>query len=169
MLPRTTAKSGFSLIEVVVVMLIISLMMGVVAPRFMGRTEDAMNNRRAQDLSNLQKALEMYYADHTQYPAVSGWSSDAPNYGGKGYDEAGYIPGLVPNYMEQLPRDPDSTYPDGSKGYLYRSDGQDYKILAHYTPTVFGNDQELNKYAKFYDHRRPNHAWMVSSLGGKDW
>ncbi len=166
---RPTAQSGFSLIEVVVVMLILTLMMGVVAPRFMGRSDDAMNNRRAQDLLNVQKALEMYFSDHGNYPQVSGWSGDAQNYGGLGYDENCYIPGLVPDYIEALPRDPDTTYPDGGRGYLYRSNGQDYKFLAHQTPTVFGQDLEENKYAKLFDPRRPTHSWQVSSLGGKNW
>lgn len=162
-------KSGFTLIEVVVVMLIITLLMGVVAPRFMERGEDAMNNRRGQDLTNLQKALEMYFADNGNYPTSTSWQGDAPNFGGFGYDETGYIPGLVPQYIDSLPRDPNSAYPDTSRGYLYRSTGTDFKVLAYNTPTVFGEDQAVNKYAKFFDPRRPTSSWMVATPGGINW
>ncbi len=162
-------KSGFTLIEVVVVMLVITLLMGVVAPRFMERGKDAMNNRRGQDLSSVQRALEMYFADNGSYPTSTNWQGDAPNFGGLAYDQSGYIPGLVPQYIDVLPRDPNSSYPETNRGYLYRSNGTDYKVLAFNTPTVFGNDLSVNKYAKFFDPRRPNGSWMVSSPGALNW
>ena len=160
---NATPRAGFSLMELVIVLLILVTIAGIALPRFGKVTEKANDSRRIADLQAVEKALEMYKADHGSYPEVSGWSGDAPSYGGHGYDAEGYIPGLVPDYIQMLPRDPDKQYPDGSKGYLYKSNGKEYKFLAHKTPTTFPTDH------RFYDSKRSTWAYQVSSKGGAGW
>lgn len=80
---------------------------------------------RCADLLILKQALSHYYADHQSYPISVGFDGLYTNWGESKQD---WISGLVPNYLYTLPRDPSNT-PD--KQYLYRSNGQDYKLLCH--------------------------------------
>ena len=154
---------GFSLVEWVIVLLILLTIAGVALPRFGQVTERANDMRRIADLEAVEEALEMYKADHGTYPKVSGWSGDAPRYGGHGYGVDGYIPGLVPDYIQMLPRDPDKQHPTGGKGYLYKSDGTDYKFIANKTPGSFPSSH------RFFDPKRADWAYQVSSEGGAGW
>ncbi len=150
--------------ELVIVLMVIVTIAGIAMPRLGSASERAFNARRVSDLSTLQKALELYHADNGIYPVVSGWSGDAPKYGGHGYTQVDpYIPGLIPEYIDMLPADPDAGFPTGSKGYLYKSDGDEYKVLAHQTPSKFPTDH------RFFDSVRPTWAYQVSSKGGADW
>ncbi len=156
-------RAGFSLIELIVVMVILVTLAGVVVPRLGERSEQAYDARRKSDLVAVEQALNLFHLDNGHYPQTSGWSGEAPSYGAHGYDETGYIPGLVPNYLPMLPSDPDPRYPTGSFGYLYRSNGTDFKFLAYRTPDTYPTDH------RFFDSRRPTTAWQVSSQGGAAW
>jgi len=151
------------LMELMIVLLILVTIAGIAVPRFSSVSDRSNDARRVSDMVAVEKALEMYKADHGVYPKVQGWQGDAPNYGDHGYDKNGYIPGLVPNYIQRLPRDPDSQYPIGGKGYLYRSNGTDFKFIANKTPTDFPQDH------RFYDPKRKKSAYQVSSPGGLKW
>lgn len=162
--PPATARAGFSLMELIVVLIIIVTIAGIAMPRFGKTTARSNDARRIADLTAVEKALEMYKLDHGVYPSTDGkWVGDAEAYGGKGYGAKGYIPGLVPDYMQMLPRDPDKIYPDKNHGYLYRSDGTNYKFLAWNTPTNFPKDH------RFFDPKRPKSSYQVSSKGARNW
>lgn len=163
--PNRVRRAGFSLMELIIVLLILVTIAGIALPRFGKVTDRANDARRIADLNAVEKALEMYHADHGTYPSTSSaWSGDAPNYGGHAYTaDDPYIPGLIPDYIQMLPRDPDKAYPDGSKGYLYKSNGKDYKFLAHQTPTSFPTDH------RYFDPNRKTWAYQVSSKGGANW
>ncbi|MFT4710923.1 MAG: prepilin-type N-terminal cleavage/methylation domain-containing protein, partial [Planctomycetota bacterium] len=162
--PDSKKNAGFSMMELIIVLMILVTIAGIALPRFGTATDRANDTRRIADLSSVQKALDMYYLDNGAYPIVSGWSGDAPNYGGHGYTIADpYIPGLIPEYMEMLPRDPNKAFPDGGRGYLYKSNGKEYKLLAHKTPTSFPADH------RYFDSARPTWAYQVSSKGGSSW
>lgn len=70
------SQSGFTLVEVLVVMGIIGLLASVVLVglgSFRTRSRDA---RRIADLREVQNALELYYAkNNSQYPASANWSA----------------------------------------------------------------------------------------------
>ncbi len=150
--------------ELIIVLLIIVTIAGIALPRFGKATERANDTRRIADLNTIQKALELYFAENGTYPLAADWSGDAPSYGGHGYTATDpYILGLVPDFIEMLPRDPNKAYPAESHGYIYKSDGKDYKVLAHETPTSFPTDH------RFFDSARPTWAYQVSSKGGANW
>ena len=159
-----TRRSAFSMLELVVIVVILAILAGVLVPVAGDRPNDELDGRRASDLKAVQDALELYHLDHGAYPSTAGkWVGDAPNYGCRGYDGDGYIPELVPDYLPALPKDPDDRYPIGGAGYLYRSDGTNYKFLAHKTPTRFDAEHP------YHDPTRPTWAWQVSSTGATRW
>lgn len=68
-------KSGFTLVEVLVVVGIIGLLASVVLVglgTFRTRSRDA---RRIADLREVQNALELYYTGNNSYPKVTGWEN----------------------------------------------------------------------------------------------
>jgi general secretion pathway protein G len=63
-------SSGFSLIEVMVVLLIIGMIMAIVAPNIIGQGEDAKRQKAALDIQTLTGALQMYKLRNNRYPST---------------------------------------------------------------------------------------------------
>jgi hypothetical protein len=85
------------------------------------------------DLQALRAALENYRRDHGEYPRSRGFDGLYSNFGAA---SPTWIDGLAPKYIAALPRDPRRTN-DPLRQYLYRSDGKDYKLMAHGTCEPF--------------------------------
>ena len=63
-------ETGFTLLEIMVVVAIISLLIGMVAPNLMGRVDEAKVAAARSDLSTIVQALEMYRLENHQYPTT---------------------------------------------------------------------------------------------------
>ena len=61
---------GFTLIELVVVMTIISILAGAVALQILNRTKHAKRARALQDVSTLETAIDLYAADNGSPPTT---------------------------------------------------------------------------------------------------
>lgn len=126
---RTTSR-GFTLIEIMVVMVILGLLVAIVAPNIMGRSDQAKVTIAETQLKNIQSALDLYRLDNSQYPstqqgleALVSKPSGSPE--PKNWNPDGYLPGV--------PEDPWGAafqyVSPGSEGpydlYSYGSDGQE--------------------------------------------
>lgn len=67
-MPRHRARGGFTLIELVVVIVILAILAVVIAPRFIGRAEDAKIASAISTISTLDNAISLYNADTTSFP-----------------------------------------------------------------------------------------------------
>ncbi len=63
-------NKGFSLIEVMVVILIIGIMTAIIAPNILGNTEEAKLKKAAIDIQQLESALEMYKLRNNVFPST---------------------------------------------------------------------------------------------------
>ncbi|MCV2885803.1 type II secretion system major pseudopilin GspG [Aestuariibacter sp. AA17] len=63
-------QQGFSLIEVMVVLLIIGIMASMVAPQILGNQEEAQLKKAAVDIQQLEGALEMYKLKNNIFPTT---------------------------------------------------------------------------------------------------
>jgi len=63
---------GFTIIELIVVIAIIGVLAGIVTVFVITQGQKARDSRRVADLSQVQKALELYYAQYGCYPASTG-------------------------------------------------------------------------------------------------
>jgi len=63
-------QSGFTLIEIMVVVIIIGLLAAVVVPQFLGRVDDARVAKAKQDIQAMQTALTMFKLDNFVYPTT---------------------------------------------------------------------------------------------------
>lgn len=62
--------SGFTLIEIMVVVVILGILAAVVVPRIMDRPDDARITKVRQDIRALQSALDLYRLDNYNYPST---------------------------------------------------------------------------------------------------
>lgn len=96
-------QHGFTLIEIMVVVVILSLLVAVVAPNVLENQDKAMVEKAKADIAALEQALDMYKLDNHVYPSTDQGlnalvtkpllSPEPRNYRSEGY-------------IKRLPRDP---------------------------------------------------------------
>jgi general secretion pathway protein G len=59
---------GFTLIEIMVVVIIIGLLAAVIVPSVLKRVDDAKVTKAKEDIQSLETALTLYYVDNSKYP-----------------------------------------------------------------------------------------------------
>lgn len=101
---------GFTLIELVIVVSIVSIITGIGASSYISTTKTARDNRRKTDLETVRQALELYKADNGEYPNVDGCTDSS------GLND---LQPLLANYIraDQFPQDPKNLY-----SYCYSRD-----------------------------------------------
>jgi len=65
---RYEYNSGFTLIELAVVVMIIGLLAAIVVPQYAKQTDKAKDNVTKTELKNMQNAVELYYVENGKYP-----------------------------------------------------------------------------------------------------
>jgi general secretion pathway protein G len=116
---RFRGQDGFTLIEIMVVILIIGLLALMVVPRLRGVADRAKRTKAQADIQELKQALDRYYLDNGSYPTTDQGLQAlvSPPSGGRlpsNYEQGGYI--------EKLPNDP------WGNQYFYQSDGSTYAL-----------------------------------------
>jgi len=105
-------QRGFTLIEIMVVIVIIGLLAAIVAPNLIGNIDTAAITRARGDIRSIETALNLYRLDNFRYPTTDqGLQALVTNPG------AAFAPNWKP-YLSGLPSDP------WSNTYQYRSPGQ---------------------------------------------
>ncbi len=101
--PRAALQSGFTLIEIMVVVVILGILAALVAPNILGRTGEARITAAQSDINSISNALDLYKLDNHAYPSTDqGLEAlvDKPS----GYPEpANWNP---EGYLKNLPKDP---------------------------------------------------------------
>lgn len=69
MSPVDRRNSGFSLVEILVAVLIVSLLAAILTPLFMYRLKTSRAEAIAAEMNNLQAGLQLFYRDVGRYPA----------------------------------------------------------------------------------------------------
>ncbi len=69
-LPKCKKSRGFTLIEIMVVVVIMGILAALVVPKLMGRTDDARLLAAKQDIATLMQGLKLYRLDNQRYPTT---------------------------------------------------------------------------------------------------
>ena len=70
MFNRGSDDRGFTLIEIMVVIVILGILVSYVAVRMTGRTDEARQLKARMDITSLETALELYKLDNGTYPST---------------------------------------------------------------------------------------------------
>lgn len=127
---------GFTLIELLVVIVILGILTAIIAPRIIGRADDARVTEAKVQIKNFETALKMYKLDNGQYPDTEqGLQAliEKPTIGviPKKWRDNGYLE------KKKVPLDP------WGNVYVYLSPGLngDYDILSYGADGVRGGEK----------------------------
>lgn len=97
---KAKRSAGFTLIEVMVVVVIIGVLATLVLPRVLNRTDDAYQAAVKSDIQALTSAFKLYKLDNFNYPTTDQGIESLVNQpgGAKNWKQGGYV--------DQLPTDP---------------------------------------------------------------
>ena len=130
------STSGFTLIELMIVLVILGTLVAIIAPRLMGNTDEAMVTQARVQISNFETALKMYKLHNGFYPTSSqGLSAlvtrPASSPEPRKWQKGGYIE------KSKIPSDP------WKNKYVYASPGikGDYDILSYGADGIRGGDE----------------------------
>lgn len=113
---RPTTQAGFTLIEIMVVVFILGLLVTLVAPRIIGRTDEARVTKARADVKAIEESLHLFKLDNGRYP-TQGEGLDAlvtAPPGARGWNPDGYL--------DRVPTDP------WGNQYFYNTDGRDVLV-----------------------------------------
>lgn len=97
------AQRGFTLIEIMVVVVILGILAALVAPKLMGRTDDARIIAAKQDIATIMQGLKLYRLDNQQYPTTEQGLQALITKPVSGPAANGWKAG---GYLDKLPKDP---------------------------------------------------------------
>jgi general secretion pathway protein G len=125
------SKKGFTLIELMLVVIIIGVLVSMVVPRLVGRSEEARIAAAKADInSNISVALDLYELDNGKYPtteeglvALISMPASAVKWKGP--------------YLKKRPVDP------WGREYMYRCSGSDYELYSYGPDGVEGGEDDV--------------------------
>ena len=128
-------QRGFTLIEIMVVIVILALLAALVGPKILGRTDDAKIQTTKTQIRSLESALKLYKLDNGVYPTTEQGLNALvakPTVGviPKNYKDEGYLE------SKQVPKD------GWGNDYIYVSPGEngDYDLYSYGADGVKGGE-----------------------------
>ena len=116
-------RHGFTLIELMIVIVILGLLATIIMPRILSRPEQARRMKAKVDIRSIESALGLFKTDTGRFPTTSeGLAALVTDPGIKGYNGDAYL--------DKIPTDP------WSNRYIYLC------------PGVNGKDYDLESYGK---------------------
>lgn len=98
---KARSSQGFTLIELMVVLVIIGVLAALIVPNVIGRADDARSTAARTDVNNVMQALKLYRLDNQRYP-----TSEQGLQALVARPTATPVPPNWKTYLEKLPNDP---------------------------------------------------------------
>jgi general secretion pathway protein G len=142
---RTISTRGFTLIEVMVVLVILGILATLVVPRIMSRPDEARIIAAKQDINSIGQALKLYRLDNHAYPTT--------DQGLQALVTKPTAPPAPPNwktggYLDRLPKDPwGNEYKYLSPGVKNTNDVDIFSLGADGVTGGEGNDADVGSWS----------------------
>lgn len=102
----TTKQRGFTLIEIMIVVVIIGILSSIILPKILDKPNQARNTKAQSDIKTIEMALQLYKLDKFDYPSS--------------------LNALVSDYLSKVPSDPwGNSYGYDSQSGTVHSYGRD--------------------------------------------
>jgi general secretion pathway protein G len=128
---RVRDDSGFTLIEIMVVVFILGLLVTLVAPKIIGRTDEARRTKALADIKGIEEALHLFKLDNGFYPSTGQGLQALVQRPEGGNAARNWNPD---GYLDKLPVDP------WGNPYAYFGDGSEYIIKSYGADGQEGGD-----------------------------
>lgn len=155
--------NGFTIIELIIVVIVIGILAGVIAISYRSSQERARFAAYKSDIVRINEAIQVYHAENGRYPlgstlAASGCTVYSPT-------NVYYISGLYPGYLNPWPIPP--SYNSGTNYYAYcwSGNGAEYKIIRLVSSTQTLPSIESTSTDITIDPFRPTRGWGFWSPG----
>ncbi len=137
---RPGRQTGFSLIEIMVVVVIMGVLAALIAPNLLNRPDQARAIAARQDIGTLTQALKLYRLDNGRYPTTEQGLQSLVE------PPPGAQRGAARSYLDRLPKDPWGT------SYQYRNPGTHgeidvFSLGADGRPGGEGNDADIGSWS----------------------
>lgn len=154
------SRRGFTIVELLIVIVVIAILAAITIVAYNGIQARATFSTYKSDITSINKAILMYYADNGAYPGhLASGSGCWTNSGTQNF-----ISGLTPKYMTNLP-----LTPNGSAGhyyaYCFNNGGTEYKLL-RLAPGVTAVPSVEQTGNPQMDPVRTPRGWGIWSPGG---
>ena len=128
-------RAGFTLIEIMVVIVILGLLAALVVPKLIGRTEEAKKTQSRVQIRSVEQALELFKLDNGFFPTTEQGLEALVRMPESGRTPKNYRKG---GYLDRLPKDP------WGNAYVYLSPGShgDYDISSYGADGTQGGEGE---------------------------
>lgn len=132
---QTARHSGFTLIEIMVVMVILGLLVAIVAPNLMGRSDQARVTVAKTQMKQVGNALDLYKLDNNRYPSTEQGLRALVEKPTGSPEPRNWNPD---GYMPSMPQDP------WGNSYDYSSPGinGDYDLISYGADGREGGDED---------------------------
>ncbi len=128
---QRSSQDGFTLIEIMVVILILGLLATIVVQSLRGATDKAKRVKAQADIAELKTGLDRYYLDAGSYPTSDQGLQSLVAAPSGGNVPANYESG---GYLQSIPKDP------WGNPYYYQSDGNSYVLKSFGADGVEGGE-----------------------------
>jgi general secretion pathway protein G len=116
---KAKRNAGFSLVEILVVLVIMGLLISVVAPTVLNRADDARVQKAQADFKAIETSLKIYRLDNYVYPTTEQGLQALVEPSTLDPEPRNFKAG---GYLEELPIDP------WGRPYLYLSPGEHHEV-----------------------------------------
>jgi general secretion pathway protein G len=116
---KAKRNAGFSLVEILVVLVIMGLLISVVAPTVLNRADDARVQKAQADFKAIETSLKIYRLDNYVYPTTEQGLQALVEPSTLDPEPRNFKAG---GYLEELPIDP------WGRPYLYLSPGENNEV-----------------------------------------